>query len=235
MGKITLELDNGTDAMLRTYLRNNYLRSHGQLTKVVAAAIREYVDRQKAFDYIDQIGIGRHVLLLYQDEELARRLELGFLLNGLRRGFHASYLISEGEAGASVIPTQMDELAGGLGATYDKEKFHVLGLPRLHERSKNLGPESWKVVMGLLGGNVPSYVVAHFYSPSGGAKDRTAEIAVENELSQRFREFPGSFMCNFNVRGLNPADIAQWYAQEVSLHHDVVVCLENKVSTYKAD
>src|SRR3989442_1409407 len=236
MGKMTLDLDDEIESKLRAFVRHNYLRSHGQLTLVIEKAIQEFVERQSVFDFIDQIGEGRHALLLYQDQEMARTLELRFMLNGLKKGLHAVYFLPAKEkVTPELIREQLAVYASQLGVSYDREKAHVMPLTYPGLRSKRMAKDAVTSLLSGIGGFSPAYAVVHFYSPSDGEQERRAEVEIESELQASFRGFPGSVLCNFQVTGLNPATISHWASEEVVRHHDVIYCLKRKNLAYKLD
>ena len=236
MGKITIELNDVIESKLRTFVRDNYLKPHGQLSTVIEKAIQEFVSRQSVLDFVDQIGQGRHVLLVYQDKEMARTVELRFLLNGLRKGLDVFYFLTSGEEITSeLVNNQLAEYASQLGVSYNQKNVHILSLAYPPMHSKKMAKEAVRIVTAGIGSLSPAYAVVHFYSPSGGEEARRAELEIETEFQASFSGFPGSLLCNIPIGEVNPAIISRWVADEIMRHQDVICCLEGKHLVYKLD
>lgn len=235
MGKITFELDDDVDALLRNFVRNNYLKSHGQITQVVEKAIREFCDRQSLLDFVDSIGVGRHVLLLYQDADMGRTIEFRFILNGVKKGLHAFYFMTEGDGVvAGDVEDGLKGYAKQLGVPFIEERVHVKQTPRPRPGSKRLFEEFRERVLEELKGQAPAYVVLHCFGVSGEG-ELQGQLETEKGWQRSFEKFPGSMLCNFNVSGVDPKLIAHWTADQMDLHDDVIYAFSGRQLFYKFD
>jgi hypothetical protein len=110
VGKLTIDLDDSVELRLRRHIGATYLKPHGKIKEVMEKAITDYCSRADITRFVDSLDLGPHALLVGDDVESVKRVELEFITRSLAKGHNTVVL----EQGARFVSAQtvMEEARG---------------------------------------------------------------------------------------------------------------------------
>jgi hypothetical protein len=92
VGKITIDLDDSVERRLRGYIGSTYPKPHGKIKEVMEKAITDYCSTASLTQFVGSLDLGEHVLLVGEDVESARRVELEFVAKSVDKGYNTVVL-----------------------------------------------------------------------------------------------------------------------------------------------
>jgi hypothetical protein len=101
VGKLTIDLDDSVERRLRRYIGATYLKPHGKIKEVMEKAITDYCSRSGITRFVDSLDLGARALLVGDDAESAKRVELEFLAKSLAKGHNTLVLEQDARFGSA--------------------------------------------------------------------------------------------------------------------------------------
>jgi hypothetical protein len=223
LGRFSLELDDSIDALLRGYIKENYLRSHGKITNIIENAITAYCSNNGVVESVQNLGLGKHVVLLGEDRELARKILLSFLGSGISRGYHSLYLApKEDGTTASDLVKEMVERSVPVSAPAALRLLHVVEVP------VKSGVQPKAVVEEVLARL--KEVPPPYYAVSAAPLEDAESLAFEDYFQRMPKPFKVSLLCDRPLTEEKKGSIG-WLSRLTASHDAVVLAMGNRCAT----
>ena len=172
---------------------------------------------------MSQVNVARfmdkHVVILYEDEENAQRIQFDFLSMPLSLNRNAIYL-TENEP--SIIIEKMCNFGIDTDYYLSKNLLHVIQIPDFLESPEGTRTTNEKFMSELLTSIKPPYYVVGRSFPDltrDGAVD--AEIEAEVLFHSNFARFNGACLCSYKKDKLT--DLPDGAKQQILHNHHMIV------------
>ncbi|TBR11313.1 MAG: hypothetical protein EPO62_01940 [Candidatus Nitrosotenuis sp.] len=161
----------------------------------------------------------KHVILLYDSEENARRIQFEFLSMPLSLNKNAIYL-TENES--NIMIEKMNDFGIDTDYYISKDLLHVIQIPDLLENPEGAKIANEKFMSGLLTSlKPPYYVVGRSFPDLTKDGALSAEIEAEVMFHSNFSRFNGACLCSYkkDLLAQLPDDAKQ---QILHNHHTMI-------------
>jgi len=182
-------------------------------------------------EFVDTIDIGRHIVLFYENPDVARDIEYCYILNGLQKAESCVYTTHHREPQS--ILQQMKEFGIDVEKYTQKNQLRVIKItdPRDHPDGIEAGLEQirHKVFDGI---KTPVRLVSRFIRQIESEDDIKTNMMFEQKIQSafdgrltegffgNFNKFEGSFICPYHI---SPSDFhSEWAINHIKNHHDVI-------------
>jgi hypothetical protein len=130
VGKLTIDLDDSVERIFRHFIGANYLKPHGKIKEVMEKAIADYCSLSSVSRFVESLDLGEHVLLVGEDAESARRVELEFIAKSLAKGYN-TVVLEQGPQHGSAETIAEEARSAGVEFAFGAQTglLHVLTVP----------------------------------------------------------------------------------------------------------
>jgi hypothetical protein len=184
VGKLTIDLDDSVERRFRRYIGSTYLKPHGKIKEVIEKAITDYCSESSITRFVDSLDLGEHVLLVGDDLESARRIELEFIAKSLTNGYN-TLVLEQGPQRGSALTVAEEARVEGIELESDAASrlLHVVEVPEGSDYTElAVVPAS-----GLLTKLKPPYAVLISGSLGSGTEaNLERRIALDARLHEAF-------------------------------------------------
>jgi hypothetical protein len=171
----------------------------------------------KPIEYINKISESRHMVLFYHDVKKARKIEFQFILNGLLKGQHSSYLTHDE---TEIVEKEMKRFG------IDVEKFQEKNLLHIYKvRDPTKDPKGFMhgyelVVKQVLGNSRPPHrIVGRLIKDMSTKEAVKSELEIEHLFHSNFADFDGYVLCSYPYDTIEPSQRSEWITSLVNEHH----------------
>ena len=170
--------------------------------------------------FVNSLDTNKHILLLYNDPEYAKRIEFQFIGNGLAKGEHCVYATEEDPA---FIKEKMEEHGIKVRSFLDKGLLHIYQPldPFSHKEGALAGTKS-NLEMILKDSEPPYRMVTMLIPDTGTTEAMYVHIKIEKEFHDNFANFNGSMMCPYNIKKLEQNKNHDWIRELLNSHHSAI-------------
>jgi len=164
--------------------------------------------------YVDSLSDKKHLVLLYDDEEYAQRIEFEFLKKGLMTGDSCIYA-TEMDPGLVILKM----INSGIPVRYFlKKNLQVYQIPRLIDETEIMIKYARKLFKKILESASPPYrIVARIL----------AEMKLEREFHSNFSTFDGYIVCPYDISKLRVHRENKWIQYLFETHHATIYALKS--------
>ena len=180
--------------------------------------------------FFDSFDRNKHLVMLYDDAKLARRVEFRYVMKGLEKGEQCLYVIPEDDVeNVESVRTQMDEY--GID-TSSYLKNGALKFLRISDPARD--PEGFKVgcqrILDSLLEKIASPVrmVLHVRYRFNTKDEIQGHAEFENVIESSFTHFPGSMLCNHYIGKNTEEKHGEWTQKMLQTHDNVFVVSSQK-------
>ncbi len=165
----------------------------------------------------------KHVVMLYDDEEHAQRIQFQFLKDGLMMGDSCIYA-TEMDPGLVILKM----INSGIPVKqFLKKNLHIFQIPRLTNETEVMIKYAKKLLEKILGSARPPYrIVARIIADISTPEGILAEMKIEHEFHSKFSTFDGSVICPYDISKLR-ANGGDWIRRLFETHHATIYALKS--------
>jgi len=169
---------------------------------------------------VNSLDTNKHILLLYNDPEYAKRIEFQFIGNGLAKGEHCVYATEEDPA---LIKKKMKEHGIKVKNFLDRKLLHICQTsdPFGHPEGALAGTKS-NLEMILKDSKPPYRMVAMLIPDTGTTEAMDVHIKIEKEFHNNFASFNGSVMYPYDINKLEQNKSHDWIRELLQSHHSAI-------------
>lgn len=178
----------------------------------------------KPLDFIATLdSMPVHIVLFYEDEEYARKIEYSFMRNGLARSQHCIYTTHE-EDGIEGIRTEMMEHGIDVNKFEASGLLHILTIKDPCNDPAGLEKGIEKLTNRILEGKKPPIrLVSRYIKEVEAEEDARANMLVESLTHSCFHDFKGlMLMCPYPVDRVAYQVSVEWFLNHMQHHHVAV-------------
>lgn len=170
--------------------------------------------------FVNSLDTNKHILLLYNDPQYAKRIEFQFIRNGLAKGEHCIYATQEDPA---FIKDKMEAHGINVKNFLKKRLLHICqpSDPFSHPEGVLAGAKSSLELM-LKDSKPPYRIVAMLIPDTEITEVIDVHIKIEKEFHANFENFDGSMICPYNVKNLGQNNSLDRIQELVNSHHSVI-------------
>ena len=170
--------------------------------------------------FVNNLDTNKHILLLYNDPDYAKRIEFQFIGNGLAKGEHCVYATEEDPA---FIKTKMKEHGIEVRDFLGKGLLHIYQTsdPFGHPEGALAGTKS-NLEMILKDSKPPYRMVTMLIPDTGTTEAMDVHIKIEKEFHYNFANFNGSMMCPYDIKKLEQNKSHDWMRELLDSHHSAI-------------
>jgi len=170
--------------------------------------------------FVNSLDTNKHILLLYNDPQYAKRIEFQFIGNGLAKGEHCVYATEEDPA---LIKKKMKEHGIKVKNFLDRKLLHIYQTsdPFGHPEGALPGTKS-NLEMILKDSKPPYRMVAMLIPDTGTTEAMDVHIKIEKEFHYNFASFNGSVMCPYDINKLEQNKSHDWIRELLQSHHSAI-------------
>jgi hypothetical protein len=171
------------------------------------------------FKFIKGLDTRKHILLLYDDTDQARKVEFEFIKKGLEKGEHCIYATEE-DPGYIILKMIND----GINVKdFVRENLHVYQMPNPFNDPD--GPiEGCKnnLKMILADSKPPFRIVGRLVSDVSTIEGISVEMELERYAHDGFDNYGGSVMCIYDIAKIETSRRKEWLASLIENHHVLI-------------
>ncbi len=152
-------------------------------------------------DYVERFDDFKHLVMLYDDKQLARKVEFRYIQRGLEKHEMCEYVIpADDPETPGSIKAQMEEFGIDVDHYVREDCLRVI---RIRDPAKN--PEGFnagcRAILDslLLEAKLPVRMVLHIRYRLNDESELENHASFEKFIEENFDEFPGSMLCNHYV------------------------------------
>jgi hypothetical protein len=170
--------------------------------------------------FVNSLDTNKHILLLYDDSQHAKRIEFQFIGNGLAKGEHCIYATEEDP---TFIKEEMAKHGIDVENFLDKGLLHIYqpSDPFSHPEGAFAGAKS-NLEMILKDSEPPYRMVTMLIPDKGITEVIDVHIKIEKEFHANFENFNGSMMCPYNIKNLEQNKSHDFIRELLNSHHSVI-------------
>ena len=169
--------------------------------------------------FIDALEEKQHIMLLYEDPEYAKLVELIFIKRGLERGECCVYATSE-DSGSIVLMLQRYGIPLDAFLTKKVQVSQIKPFSGTHqEMVLNCKKEIKRILSNV---KMPFRVVSRLVSDVSTVGGMSVEIEMERLTQDCFGEIGGSAMCPYDISEIEKTKKQKWMKSLYSSHHAVI-------------
>ena len=186
--------------------------------------IRNYkYDNNHPLKFVDTLGYGKHIVLLYEEPEFARLIQFRFINNGLLKGEHCIFTTHEQEDNIEFIEKQMTDSDIDVEGFKKKNIIHIYQIPNAADHPEG-ELKGLKDIMNriLTDPKLPVRIVATANPEISTKEQIAANVNVEHTFHSNFDKFPGSVLCPYLVEKIEPRLHGQWLVDILQNHHAAI-------------
>jgi len=174
--------------------------------------------------YVDSLSDKKHLVLLYDDEEYAQRIEFEFLKKGLMTGDSCIYA-TEMDPGLVILKM----INSGIPVRHFlKKNLQVYQIPRLIDETEIMIKYARKLFKKILESASPPYrIVARIVADIGTPEGILAEMKLEREFHSNFSTFDGYIVCPYDISKLRVHRENKWIQYLFETHHATIYALKS--------
>lgn len=165
--------------------------------------------------FVNDIEKNKHVVLFYDEIGWAKNIEFEFIKNGLEKGEHCIYALSES---SDLVEKQMSDFGIDVKKFKDGNLLHVYQIPNSYDYSKGLTPILDVYDMILSNTVSPLRVVSTFVTETDIAKAIELELISEKKFQSDLHNFDGIWVCPYDVNKLENTKRMSWIDQLIRTH-----------------
>lgn len=175
------------------------------------------------FRFIDSVHTNKHILLLYDEPEYARKIEFEFIRKGLDKGEHCVYATEE-DPGMVILRMinhgmpVVDSIKKNLHIHQTADPFDDDGGPT--EGCRN----SFKRI--LADAKPPFRIVGRIVPDVSVVDGISLELELEQDTHANFDKFDGSVMCVYNISEIEKSRRKEWLRALTESHHNLIYAIK---------
>ena len=184
----------------------------------------EMAQENSPLKYLDSLSDKKHLVLLYDDEEYAQRIEFEFLKKGLMIGDSCIYA-TEMDPGLVILKM----INSGIPVRqFLKKNLQVYQIPRLTDETEIMIKYARKLFKKILESASPPYrIVARIVADISTPEGILAEMNLEREFHSNFSTFDGHVVCPYDISKLRAHRENKWIRYLFETHHATLYALKS--------
>jgi hypothetical protein len=185
--------------------------------------------------YIEGFDDFRHLVMLYDDRELARKVEFEYIQLGLERREQCQYVIPEDDVETvASVKQQMEEFGIDTERYMREDCLRIVTIPDPAKTLEGFKAGCREILDSLLEeAKMPLRMVLHVRYQLNNENELQNHAEFERFIEDNFRNFPGSMLCNHYV-GNYPASKPNetWTRRMLETHDTVFIVSSNPKPAY---
>lgn len=169
---------------------------------------------------VDNLNEPNHSMLLYDDVKYGNLVKYRYLENGLKKGEHVICLTYD------EVTLVEDEIASlGIDIDHFKRKnlLHIYQIENILERQGGLESGYNDLLKTVTADSKPPYrVIGRTIPDVSTQKGIQAELIIERLFHSNFNKYQCSFLCTYDVNGIEKSKRPIWIAQLLQNHHHLI-------------
>lgn len=184
--------------------------------------------------YLEKLDEKKHLVMLYDDPTLARRVEFLYLSLGLTRNEECVYVIPEDDTETPYsIQTQMEYF--GIAVAKHLSNRSLI-FRRITDPAKDPGgfvAGCKRILETLLNDEKkPIRMVLHVRYQFNSKEEINGHALFEDLIESNFADFPGSMLCNHYVGKNTEISHGEWTRKMLQTHDGVFLVSSEKTSSF---
>lgn len=170
--------------------------------------------------FLGSIENHKHIVMLYEEPELAQTIGFEFIKNGLEKGEHCIYAMTDE---IEIVKKNMSDYG------IDSEKFlrnnllHIYKIPDSYDYSKDPILEAKKFWEKIMANTVPPLRIFSTFTRQIHEKSAIeCQIRIEEFLDSEYETIQGTWICPYNVTNIESENQLKWIKKLVSSHESVI-------------
>ena len=171
--------------------------------------------------FLDSLDSKMHLLLLHEDSEFAKLIEVRFIINGLKNGENCVYASAE-DSGLIVIKM----LDYGIPLKYFQNKqLQVVQINNREGSKEAILQSSRNDAERIMFDLTPPFRIVTRIVPNVDTKEGIcAELELEHHFHKTFDEFGGSLLCPYDISKIEEKKREKWI-EELRQNHHAEICV----------
>jgi hypothetical protein len=171
------------------------------------------------FRFINSIHGNRHIMLLYDEPEYARKVEFEFIKNGLDKDEHCIYATEEDPG--LIILKMINQGIPVVGSI--KKNLHVYQTTDPFDDASGPTQGCRNSLKRILADAKPPFRIVGRIVPDVGYVDGISlELELEKDTHANFDKFGGSVMCTYNISEIEKSRRKEWVRTLAESHHNLI-------------
>jgi hypothetical protein len=169
--------------------------------------------------FVEELDARKHLVLLYDDPEYARKIEFQFIKKGLENGEHCIYATEE-DPGFIMLAM----INNGI-AVSDHLRNNLLHIYQIIDSadSSDLLPNAKKNLERVLSDSKPPFtVVARIVSDISTVEGISTELKLEHDFHKSFDGFDGTVICPYDITKIENNKIGKAIPRLFKTHHAAI-------------
>jgi hypothetical protein len=176
-------------------------------------------DDEPAFRFLNSVDTNRHILLLYDEPDYARKVEFEFIKKGLDKGEHCVYATEE-DPGMVILKM----INHGMPVVDSiKKNLHVY---QMHDQFDDAnGPvEGYRNNLKriLADSKSPFRIVGRIVPDVSNMDGISLQLELEKDTHANFDKFGGSIMCIYDISKIEKSRRKEWVDTLALTHHNII-------------
>jgi hypothetical protein len=161
-----------------------------------------------------------HSMVLYDDAKYGTAIKKQFIENGLKKGEHAICFTPD-----DVNLLEKEIASSGIDVDSYKQKnlLHFYHIEDITKRADGIKPGFDDIVKQVAANSKPPFrFVGKSISDVSTKEGMLAELEIERIFHSGFEKYHCSFLCPYDISGIEPKKRPQWLRQLFSYHHNLI-------------
>jgi hypothetical protein len=176
--------------------------------------------RYEAYEFLDMLEIGKHVLFFYEKLDYALMIEFRFLRNALSKGEQCIFAVNGDSA---MLENQMAYTGIDVEECRKRDLLRILYPPNVMDDPE--GPEKGaeKIVKEIMAETkTPFWVIASLIPSINTREQMDAALNIEHNLHASFSERKYTWLCPYSTDDIN-AEIRDEFMNGLMMRHHAVI------------
>ena len=170
--------------------------------------------------FLNNLNTNKHILLLYDDPEEAKKIEFQFIDNGLEKGEHCIYATEEDP---EFIQEKMEEHGIDVNFFLEKGLLHISQPDDPNNHPEGILAGAKNSLERILKNSTPPYrIVASLIPDTEIPEIIDVHLKIEKEFHANFENFDGSIICPYNIKNLEQNNDSYRIRKLFDSHHSVL-------------
>lgn len=175
--------------------------------------------------FVEELDDRKHLVLLYDDPEYARKIEFQFIKKGLESDEHCIYATEE-DPGFIMLAMINNGIA--VSDYLQNNLLHIYQITDSTESGDLLSNAKKNLERILSDSKPPFRVVARIVSDISTAEGMSAELKLEHDFHKSFDGFDGTVICPYDITKIENNKIDQAIPSLFKTHHATIYALKSR-------
>jgi len=169
---------------------------------------------------VDNLNEPNHSMVLYDNAKYGNLVKYRYLENGLKKGEHSICLTHDK---VTLVENEIASLGIDIDHFKRKNLLHIYQIENILERQDGLKSGYNDLLKTVTADSKPPYRFIGCTIPDVSTQEGIqAELFIERLFHSNFNKYQCSFLCTYDVNGIERTNRPSWIAQLLQNHHNLI-------------